>query len=36
LHELSAIEERGVRRKARIEGEAANAGFAFSFWGTKK
>jgi hypothetical protein len=36
LNELSAIEERCLRRKARMEGEAANAGLAFAFWRCKK
>jgi hypothetical protein len=36
LHELSATEERCVRRKARMEGEAAYAGFAFAFWRKEK
>jgi hypothetical protein len=36
LNELSAIEERCVRRKARMEGEAPYAGFAFAFWRVSK
>jgi hypothetical protein len=36
LNELSAIEKRCVRRKARMEGEAADAGFAFAFWRMEK
>jgi hypothetical protein len=36
LNELSAIEERCLRRKARMEGEAATAGLAFAFLGVKR
>jgi hypothetical protein len=36
LDELSAIEERCLRRKARMEGEASYAGFAFAFWRMEK